>query len=117
METVLSDNSFFLFKHFQNSLLLTDKVVLDIKLNSRDTCDPSNSNCDKENEAIAASCAHAQRYLSNTMQLVEIFEILDEEDCVGAAIIALIKTVNKPISGLQNANYPIILSPGGRVGK
>jgi hypothetical protein len=45
------------------------------------------------------------------MQLVYFVETFGEEDCVGTAMVALIKTVNKAISRLHNTQYPMNLSP------
>jgi hypothetical protein len=45
------------------------------------------------------------------MQLLELFETLAGEDYVGAAMVALIKKVNKSISRLHNENYSVTLSP------
>ena len=59
---------------------------------------PSNLNRVKEHEATAVSYTHAQSDSSNTMQLIEAFETLSEEECVGAAMVALNKSLKLLIS-------------------
>ena len=44
------------------------------------------------------------------MQFVDVFGTLGWENCVGAAIDALIKTANKSVSRLHNVNYSMTLS-------
>jgi hypothetical protein len=48
---------------------------------------------------------------SNTMQLVDLIETLGGEDCVGTAMVALIKTAIEAISQLCHTHYPMNLSP------
>ena len=45
------------------------------------------------------------------MQLVKVFETMGGEDCLGADMVALIKTANKSISRLHKSNYPVTLLP------
>jgi len=45
------------------------------------------------------------------MQLVKVFETMGGKDCLGADMVALIKTANKSISRLHKANYPVTLLP------
>ena len=56
---------------------------------------PSNSNRVEELEAFAVSYTHAHRDSSNNMHLVEVFKTLGGEDCMDAAMTALIKRANK----------------------
>ena len=55
METVLGDNTILRFENFQNSLLQTDKVALDIKTTLMYVYDTLNSSRLKEDEAIGVS--------------------------------------------------------------
>ena len=105
METVSDEKVISCFKNFQNSLLQSNKVVLDSEAKFKDVYDSSNLNRIKELEVIAFSYANAQRESSNTMQLVEVFETSGGKDCMGAGMTALIKTENNLISRLHNINY------------
>jgi hypothetical protein len=49
------------------------------------------------------------------MQLLEIVETLDENDCMIKTLTKLIVTANGAISRLRNTHYPMILSAGDRV--
>jgi len=40
------------------------------------------------------------------MELIEVFDIFSAEDCVGVAMVSLIKVANKSISWLYNIYYP-----------
>ena len=110
METVSGNNNIVCFINFQNSLLQKDKVSLYIEDKLMDVCDLSNSNLVKEHDAIAVSYGHAQRDLSNSIELVEVLETLGGKDWVGTAMVVLITTANKSILRLHNINYPMTLS-------
>jgi hypothetical protein len=49
------------------------------------------------------------------MQLLEIVEILDENECMIKALTKLIVTANEATSRLRNTHYPIILSTEDRL--
>ena len=44
------------------------------------------------------------------MKMVEVFETLCGEECVGVIKVAVAKTVNNSISRLRTVNYPMTLS-------
>jgi hypothetical protein len=46
------------------------------------------------------------------MQLVDFCKTLGGKDCVGTAMVALIKTANEAISRLRQTHNPMNLSPG-----
>ena len=57
-------------KTFQNLLMQSQKVALDIKDKLMDMCGPTNSNRLKEHKATTVSFAHGKRDSSNTIQIV-----------------------------------------------
>ena len=50
------------------------------------------------------------------MQLVEAFEKLVEEYCLGPIMVVFIKTANKSMSKQRNVNYLMTLSPEDELG-
>jgi hypothetical protein len=125
VETVSGDRAILRFKNFQNTLLQSNKISLDCEAKLVEVNDPRFPNRIKEHQAIAVSYAHAQRDNSNTMQLLEIVETLDEGECmikaltklIGMikALTKLIGTANGAISRLRNTHYPMVLSAEDRL--
>ena len=58
VESISGENYILRSKNFQNLLLDSEKVELDIKANLADLYDPSNSSRVKEHETIAVSYTH-----------------------------------------------------------
>ena len=56
-----------------------------------------------------------QRDSTNTMQLLEIVETLDENDFMIKALTKLIVTANGAISRLRNTHHPMLLSAEDRL--
>ena len=103
---VTGDNGIFRFKNFQNLLLQSDKVELEIDAELMDVYKPSTPNRVKEHEAIAVSYGRDQRDSSNTVPLVGAFG----KNYIGTSMITLIKAENKSVSRLCNENYPMTIS-------